>query len=101
MFIGLSVGPKVSRWRRVTHGKPIHHAGGKMEHAAHDGTLDQTQEQLLVITDSAVEMITQAMKQAGMNAGGVHVAVTGGGCEGFQYNLTLVAGARRDDEIVE
>lgn len=72
-----------------------------MEHAAHDGALNQTQEQLLVITDSAVEMITQTMKQAGMHTGGVRMAVTGGGCEGFQYNLTLVAGARRDDEIVE
>ena len=72
-----------------------------MEHVEHDGVLNQTQEQLLVITDSAVEMILQSMQQAGMNTGGVRMAVTGGGCEGFQYSLTLVAAARRDDEIVE
>jgi iron-sulfur cluster assembly protein len=72
-----------------------------MEYAEHDRALDQTREQVLVITDFAVEMITQAMKQAGMNTGGIRMAVTGGGCDGFQYSLTLAAGARRDDEIVE
>jgi len=73
---------------------------GKMEHAEHDGALDQAQDQSLVITDSAVEMITQAMKQAGMNTGGVRMAVTGGGCDGFHYNLHLAQAARLDDEVV-
>lgn len=72
-----------------------------MERELPDQTLDQTQEQTVAFTDIAVEMIKQAMAQAGMSAGGVRLAVTGGGCEGFQYNLTLVATARRDDEIVE
>lgn len=71
-----------------------------MEHAAHDGALNQTQEQLLVITDSAVEMITQTMKQAGMHTGGVRMAVTGGGCEGFQYSLYLATAAHSDDEVI-
>jgi iron-sulfur cluster assembly protein len=72
-----------------------------MVHTEHNAMLDQAEDQLPVMTDSAVEMIIQAMKQAGMNTGGIRMAVTGGGCEGFQYNLTLVTGARRNDEIIE
>jgi iron-sulfur cluster assembly accessory protein len=71
-----------------------------MEHAVHDRALNQTHEQLLVITDSAVEMVTQAMKQADMNTGGVRIAVTGGGCEGFQYSLSLTNTARSNDEMI-
>jgi iron-sulfur cluster assembly accessory protein len=72
-----------------------------MEQELRDGALDQIQEPLLAFTDAAIEMIKQAMERAGMNTGGVRLAVTGGGCEGFQYSLTLADAARRDDEVVE
>jgi iron-sulfur cluster assembly accessory protein len=72
-----------------------------MERELPDRTLDQARERMVAFTDSAVEMIKQAMAEAGTSAGGIRLAVTGGGCEGFQYSLTLVAAARRDDETVE
>jgi iron-sulfur cluster assembly protein len=72
-----------------------------MAYAEHTQALDHEHDQLPTITNAAVEMITQAMKQAGMNTGGIRMAVTGGGCDGFQYSLTLAAAARRNDEIVE
>lgn len=71
-----------------------------MEYATQNEALDQTQEQLLVMTDAAVAMIRLAMQQAGMQTGGIRMAVTGGGCEGFQYALTLTTSVRRDDEII-
>ena len=72
-----------------------------MTHAEHTQAPDQEQDQLPTITNAAVEMISQAMQQAGMKSGGIRMTVTGGGCEGFEYRLTLTATVRRNDEIIE
>ena len=55
---------------------------------------------LISFTDKAVEMLKEAMKREGVQDGGLRVAVVGGGCSGFQYNLSLDDSARPDDEIV-
>jgi iron-sulfur cluster assembly accessory protein len=60
----------------------------------------QTVEPLLALTDTAVEMIKQAMERRGMKAGGMRMTVAGGGCKGFQYSLTLDETTRTDDELV-
>ena len=66
------------------------------------GSEDQGQaaEPLLALTDTAVEMIKQALERKGMKAGSIRMTVAGGGCKGFQYSLTLDETARTDDEIV-
>jgi iron-sulfur cluster assembly accessory protein len=60
----------------------------------------QTAEPLLAMTATAVERMKQALAQAGANAGGIRLTVTGGGCKGFQYRLTLEKMAQTDDEVV-
>jgi iron-sulfur cluster assembly accessory protein len=55
---------------------------------------------LLALTDRAVEMLKQALTQADVRASGIRLAVTGGGCKGFQYSLTLAEAARPDDAVV-
>jgi iron-sulfur cluster assembly accessory protein len=51
-------------------------------------------------TDKAVEMLKEALKREGVKDGGLRVAVVGGGCSGFQYNLSLDQSARPDDEVI-
>jgi len=60
----------------------------------------QAAEPLLALTDTAVKMLKQALAQAEVKAGGIRLTVTGGGCKGFQYSLTLDGAARADDEVL-
>ncbi len=60
----------------------------------------QAVEPLLALTDTAVERLKQALAQAGVKAGGIRLTVTGGGCKGFQYSLTLDEAAHTDDAVV-
>jgi iron-sulfur cluster assembly accessory protein len=62
--------------------------------------LDQTEEPLLTFTAKAIEIMKQTMLQAGMSIGGVRLTVAGGGCEGFQYSLTMTDAARADDAVI-
>ena len=55
----------------------------------------------LLLTDVAVEKVKEVIAREGLKAGGLRVAVTGGGCSGFQYNLSLDDSAREDDLIIE
>ena len=71
-----------------------------MEQELLSGDHNQAAEPLLALTEKAVEMIKQTMEQKGVNTGGIRLTVTGGGCRGFQYSLTLAEAARTDDEIV-
>ncbi len=64
------------------------------------GDRGQAAEPLLTLTDTAVEMLKQALAQAGVKAGGIRLTVTGGGCKGFQYSLTLDEAAHTDDEVL-
>jgi len=63
------------------------------------GNQGQAVEPLLALTDTAVEMLKQALAQAGEKAGGIRLTVVGGGCKGFQYSLTLDEAAHTDDEV--
>lgn len=71
-----------------------------MEQELRSGNLSRAVEPLLVLTDTAVGMMKQALAQAGIKAGGVRLTVAGGGCKGFQYSLTLEEEARADDAVV-
>ena len=55
----------------------------------------------LLLTDVAVEKVKEVMTREGVKEGGLRVAVVGGGCSGFQYNLSLDDSAREDDTVIE
>src|SRR5260221_3090439 len=63
--------------------------------------LDQTEEPLLTFTAKAIEIMKQTMLQAGISGGGVRLTIAGGGCEGFQYSLTMTETTRADDTVFE
>ncbi|MBI3757104.1 MAG: iron-sulfur cluster assembly accessory protein [Deltaproteobacteria bacterium] len=62
--------------------------------------LGQTEEPLLTFTAKAIEIMKQTMLQAGMSSGGVRLTVAGGGCEGYQYSLTMTDAARAHDAVI-
>jgi len=55
----------------------------------------------LALTDVAVEKVREVMTREGVKNGGLRVAIVGGGCSGFQYNLSLDESPREDDTIIE
>lgn len=55
----------------------------------------------LMLTDIAVEKVKEVMTRDGVKDGGLRIAIVGGGCSGFQYNLSLDESAREDDIIIE
>ena len=56
---------------------------------------------VLWLTDVAVEKVKEVLAREGLTQGGLRVSVVGGGCSGFQYNLSLDPAARDDDTIIE
>lgn len=71
-----------------------------MEHERQSGHPRQTVTPVLVLTDNAVEKLRQALAQADVHVSGIRLTVSGGGCRGFQYSLTLAEAARPDDMVV-
>lgn len=55
----------------------------------------------LYLTDVAVEKVREVITREGIKEGGLRVSIVGGGCSGFQYNLSLDESAREDDTIIE
>jgi iron-sulfur cluster assembly accessory protein len=55
----------------------------------------------LFLTDVAVEKVKEVITREGVTEGGLRVAIVGGGCSGFQYNLSLDESPRSDDKIIE
>lgn len=56
---------------------------------------------MLGLTDVAVEKVKEVIAREGLKDGGLRVSVVGGGCSGFQYNLSLDPSARDDDTVIE
>ncbi|MGH7966927.1 MAG: iron-sulfur cluster insertion protein ErpA [Candidatus Binatia bacterium] len=55
----------------------------------------------LSLTGVAVEKVKEVIAREGLPQGGLRIAVTGGGCSGFQYQLSLESSARDDDTVIE
>jgi iron-sulfur cluster insertion protein len=75
-----------------------------MDHEMHheeEMTLRAPEGVALMLTDFAVEKVKEVLTREGVKDGGLRVAVVGGGCSGFQYNLSLDESAREDDTIIE
>ena len=75
-----------------------------MDHEMHqeeEVTLRAPEGTALMLTDVAVEKVKEVMTRDGVKDGGLRIAIVGGGCSGFQYNLSLDESAREDDTIIE
>jgi len=71
-----------------------------VERELQDRDRSQMDEPLLALTEKAVEMLKQAMAQAGRKDSGIRMTVAGGGCEGFQYSLKMEVEIRPDDVVI-
>lgn len=55
---------------------------------------------MLTLTAAAIDKVKEIMTERG-EGGGLRVAVVGGGCSGFQYQMSLDAAADEGDKVVE
>lgn len=56
---------------------------------------------MLTLTPSAQKAVSRFIKGAEDPIAGLRISVTGGGCSGMQYGMSLEEQARSDDVIVE
>ena len=55
---------------------------------------------MLTMTEAAVDKVREIMAERG-EEGGLRIAVIGGGCSGFQYQMSLDSGPSPDDKVLE
>lgn len=58
-------------------------------------------DQPILLTDSAVKAVTEAIQSEGQPGDGLRVSVVGGGCSGYQYALDFDKEARMGDVTFE
>lgn len=77
----------------------MHHT--EEHHHAEPQPVELPEGAALALTDLAVEKVKEVLAREGFPQGGLRVAITGGGCSGFQYQLSLDRSARDDDTVIE
>lgn len=55
---------------------------------------------MLTLTQTAMDKVKAIMSERG-EEGGLRIAVIGGGCSGFQYQMSLDMQASPDDQVIE
>ena len=55
---------------------------------------------MLTMTEAAVEKVKSILAERG-EEGGLRISVVGGGCSGFQYQMSLDKAAGADDQVIE
>lgn len=55
---------------------------------------------MIVLTDSAVEAVRQAIEKAETKAAGLRIQVEAGGCAGYKYQMGLVGSPEPDDAVI-
>jgi iron-sulfur cluster assembly protein len=55
---------------------------------------------MLTLTQTAMEKVKSIMSERGED-GGLRIAVIGGGCSGFQYQMSLDKQPAADDQVIE
>lgn len=58
-------------------------------------------EPLITLTPKAVEMVKEALAREGVPGHALRVAVVGGGCSGFQYDLAFEEHPKEEDVVIE
>jgi iron-sulfur cluster assembly accessory protein len=56
---------------------------------------------MIQLTEQAVEAVKNFREAEGKQQAGLRISVVGGGCSGFQYDLSLVEKAAENDESYE
>jgi iron-sulfur cluster assembly protein len=56
---------------------------------------------MITITDKAAKAASLFIKGSDTPTGGLRIAITGGGCSGYTYDLSIEAEAAAEDTVVE
>lgn len=56
---------------------------------------------MLTLTDQALSALQRFIQSSSEPVGGLRVTITGGGCSGFQYGMSLEQGPANDDTVVD
>lgn len=56
---------------------------------------------MITLTDSAVQAVDRFIQGSEKAIDGLRISVSGGGCSGFQYGMSLEEAAADDDAILE
>ena len=56
---------------------------------------------MLDLTEAAISKAKQFIEAEGKDGGGLRIAVKGGGCSGYKYDLSLVERQKPDDQVLE
>jgi len=56
---------------------------------------------MLTLTATAIDKVKEIMAERGEATGGLRIAVNGGGCAGFQYQMSLDKEPNAGDKIIE
>ena len=56
---------------------------------------------MITVTETAVQKIKTLLEEQGNPDYGLRMGVKGGGCSGFQYNLTFEGGVGEMDQVIE
>jgi iron-sulfur cluster assembly accessory protein len=62
---------------------------------------DLGMDNLITLTDKAVEMVKDAMQREGLAGYGIRIGVMGGGCSGFQYSMDFENTPKAGDITLE
>ena len=56
---------------------------------------------MLILTENAQKAIGRFIKGSETPVAGLRISVTGGGCSGLQYGMSLEESSKNDDQVVE
>ncbi len=56
---------------------------------------------MIELTEQAVEAVKNFRSEEGKSGSGLRIAIVGGGCSGFQYDLSLVDKGAENDETYD
>jgi iron-sulfur cluster assembly protein len=63
--------------------------------------LPEGERAMIQMTDNAVKAVRRFIKGAGKPVAGLRIAITGGGCSGFQYDMKLEEAIAEGDTVVD
>jgi iron-sulfur cluster assembly protein len=56
---------------------------------------------MVTLTETAIDKVREIMVDRGEQTSGLRIAVVGGGCSGFQYQMSLDKEPGADDQVIE
>jgi len=56
---------------------------------------------MITLTENAIDAVDRFIQGADQEISGLRISVSGGGCSGFQYGLSLEESATSRDEVLE